>query len=69
MMKCREAVGSVGAVRFWTFLIDPAMHREFATRDRATAACAAGGNMQIRNHEALAGLVIGRIRTVDYCTR
>ena len=54
MMKCREAVGSVGAVRFWTFLIDPAMHREFATRDRATAACAAGGNMQIRNHEALA---------------
>jgi|LauGreDrversion4_1035100.scaffolds.fasta_scaffold06932_4 hypothetical protein len=30
------------------------MHREFATRDRATAACAAGGNMQIRNHEALA---------------
>jgi hypothetical protein len=32
------------------------MHREFATRDRATAACAAGGNMQIRNHEALAGL-------------
>ena len=43
------------------------MHREFATRDRATAGCAAGGNMQKRNHEALAGLEF--VLSVDYCTR